>query len=185
MTQEKKPASPQLEFSVNWMGAHTQIWRNTLCQFVGKHCHALELGSYEGRSAIWFVENILTHELSTITCVDGFFGSEYPPKYYKNIVVSGAYKKIVTLRGDTHEVVRGIRKSFDFIYIDADHHAWPVVSDIASCWPLLKIGGIMILDDYAHQGYDCKIGIDFFLETCKDNYELLNKGWQVIVKKIK
>src|SRR5574343_585970 len=32
--------------------------------------HFLEIGSFEGRSAIWFLENMLLNEKSTITCID-------------------------------------------------------------------------------------------------------------------
>jgi predicted O-methyltransferase YrrM len=172
------------EFTVNWVGNNPKFWDESLSHLKGKQVLGLELGSYEGRSAIWFVQNILTHPDSRLICVDQFTG-DYAERYYSNIVVSGVHRKIKTIKGDTHETVKVIHSKLDFAYIDADHKAWSVVSDIAMVWPLLKVGGVLIMDDYEHPDYDCKVGIDFFLQMCKDRYELLRFGWQVIVKKLK
>lgn len=173
------------KFTSDWMSSNTQKWINHLSRFRDKPCQALELGSYEGRSAIWFVANILTHADSRITCVDGFYAPGYSNLYLQNISITGAERKINTIRGDTHSVVRRLQGQYDFAYIDADHKAFAVLSDIVMVWPLLKQGAVLILDDYNHPDYDCKVGIDFFLTSCKDRYELLELGWQVIVKKIK
>jgi hypothetical protein len=32
--------------------------------------HILEIGSFEGESAVWFSENLLNNKNSTITCID-------------------------------------------------------------------------------------------------------------------
>jgi predicted O-methyltransferase YrrM len=55
---------------------YTQNWFNSydLEQFlpigVQDEVHILEIGSFEGRSTVWFVENLLNNKNSTITCID-------------------------------------------------------------------------------------------------------------------
>lgn len=39
-------------------------------------------------------------------------------------------------------------ESFDFVYVDAGHTSFEVLQDISLAWPLLRPGGVMVLDDY-------------------------------------
>lgn len=58
---------------------------------------------------------------------------------------------------------------FDLIYIDGSHEAPDVLSDATFSFPLLKVGGIMIFDDYLWRGtrplneYGPKLAVDAFL----------------------
>jgi hypothetical protein len=62
-------------FSEDWATENTTNWSRILRGFKGKaNVHALEVGSFEGRSALWFLENILTHPTDSITCVDIWVG---------------------------------------------------------------------------------------------------------------
>jgi predicted O-methyltransferase YrrM len=81
---------------------------------------------------------------------------------------------------------------YDFVYIDGDHHSWACLEDMVLSWPKLKIGGIMIVDDY--NGGDEKTmprhelvrhGVHSFLNAYETRYEVLHVGYQVILKKIK
>lgn len=40
------------------------------------------------------------------------------------------------------------KQQFDLCIVDADHHGAEAMTDMVLCWPLLKRGGIMIIDDY-------------------------------------
>ena len=65
------------EFSTDWFTNQNRIplWEKMLRPFKGKpDIHYLEVGVYEGRSAIWMLENILTHPSSTLTGIDIFPG---------------------------------------------------------------------------------------------------------------
>ena len=56
------------KFTENWF---TLDGLTTLNQVnTKKELHILEIGSFEGKSTIWFLDNILNNENSTITCVD-------------------------------------------------------------------------------------------------------------------
>lgn len=51
-------------------------WERNLQRFVGiPNIHFLEIGSFQGHSACWLLTHVLTHESSTLTCVDLFHPS--------------------------------------------------------------------------------------------------------------
>jgi len=63
-------------FSVDWFSSNIPYLQEYLAPIAGHpHIHALEVGSFEGRSTTWFLDTILTHPTSHITCVDTFKGS--------------------------------------------------------------------------------------------------------------
>lgn len=39
-------------------------------------------------------------------------------------------------------------QKFDAILVDGDHHGAEAITDMVLCWPLLKRGGVLIIDDY-------------------------------------
>ncbi len=56
-------AEPKYQFSKDWVnrGGRVRDWMSALRPYQGKAgVHALEIGSFEGLSAIWFLDNILT-----------------------------------------------------------------------------------------------------------------------------
>ena len=55
-------------FTENWFTDDGLVILNDLD--VTKELHILEIGSFEGKSTVWFLENILQNKNSTITCVD-------------------------------------------------------------------------------------------------------------------
>jgi predicted O-methyltransferase YrrM len=89
------------------------------------------------------------------------------------------------------EVKDGRREKYDFIYVDASHSAKDVLVDAVLSWELLKNGGIMIFDDYKWEMFKEKkylhpaLAIDSFLSSYESMYVLLNKGYQVHIKKLR
>ena len=51
-------------FSVDWFSNNIPTWNRYLKRFKGKEVNAMEVGSYEGMSALWLLDNILTHAKS-------------------------------------------------------------------------------------------------------------------------
>ncbi len=171
---------------------------------------ALEVGSFEGRSAVWLLDNLLTHEGSHLTCIDAFeMNSEFreicdrmklaiphdldiEANFDANILASGASKRVTKLKGWSTEMLRTLPfHSFDLIYIDGSHTARNVLTDAVLCWDLLKINGILIFDDYRWNPFaeDVLMGpkkaIDAFMECFDGEYVLIHMDYQVMLRKTK
>jgi hypothetical protein len=191
------------EFTTNWVTPHANLWTEQLKHLKGKpSIHALEIGSFEGRSAIWFLDNILIHPTSSITCVDifedvGYSSSgileekdAYEDKFDRNIQASGFAKKVKKIKGSSQKVLRELEwNSYDVIYIDGSHVAKDVLLDAVLSWHLLKVGGTIIFDDYQWRVDQYlpwrrpKIAIDAFLAVFEPYIEVLHKEYQVVVRK--
>jgi SAM-dependent methyltransferase len=165
-------------------------WSQHLAAFRGiPHLRFLEIGSFEGRSAIWFLEHILTHPTASITCVDSFSRRNGETRFDHNIRVSGFAGKVTKRKGRSDEILGTLPPaSFDAIYVDGSHMAVDVLMDAVSSWLLLKPGGLLIFDDYGWR-MDApplkrpQMAIDLFLAAFGGQLELLHKEWQVIVRK--
>jgi predicted O-methyltransferase YrrM len=176
-------------FTSDWFSNNIPLWEKELAKYRGKPIKFLEIGTYEGRSAIWALENILTHPKSKIYCVDTFQEGTYDT-YKKNISRFG--DKVVTLKGKSVDMLKlpsVIRQQFDIVYIDSDSHSSQVLEDAVLVFPLIKDGGLLIFDDYTyskHHDNRCpKQGIDAFLNAYAEYVHVVYTKWQVIVQKRK
>jgi predicted O-methyltransferase YrrM len=198
-------------FTVDTLTGRTDNWLKWLAPFVGVECHALEIGSYEGASACWFAEHILNAQ-STILCVDTWTaiepylsrGTDMNDVYseFKKNVSEFPYK-IQWIRGGSKDVQKCFNDArkygatsfigtsdfrFDFAYIDGSHWPVDVLKDSVLVFDLVKPGGVIIFDDYEwiYQGplSTPKIAIDAFLSVYEGKYELIDKGYQVAIRKL-
>ncbi|CAN5623315.1 hypothetical protein BH10CHL1_BH10CHL1_41610 [soil metagenome] len=175
------------EFSADYVSYVERFWQQYLAEFYGRaDVHMLEVGSYEGRSAIWFLENLLTHPGSSITCID----KAYKAVFDRNIQCTGFADKVIKMTGQSQELLVTLSpQQYDIIYIDGSHWAANVWADALGCWPLVKTGGVIIFDDYRWQIHRPpeerpKQAIDRFLAEFQTQIEVLHKGYQVIVRKL-
>jgi len=114
----------------------------------------LEIGSYEGRSAIFFLNNFAN---SNITCVDTWLGSEEHGKIdfeliEKNFDHNTSFYQfnnlLIKYKMTSNEFFKINHKYYDLIYVDGDHSSDQVKIDVNNSWNSLKNGGFLILDDY-------------------------------------
>ena len=143
------PDSPYV-FTKDWFSPHKSNWENHLKELKGKpDIHALEIGSYEGLSAIWQLNNILTHPTATITCIDIFEDEVIEDRFDRNIEATEVTHKVRKLKGSSEIMLRNlILEKYDYVYIDGNHLAKWVLSDAVLSWDLIKPGGLIIFDDY-------------------------------------
>jgi predicted O-methyltransferase YrrM len=177
------------EFTTDWMSQHRENWSKWLGKFVGcPSIMGLEIGTYEGRSAIWFAENILSGQASHLTCIEPKPQSRLEPNLRQMV------DKITVIPLKAAQALTSGRfesECFSFVYIDGDHRASSVLLDAALSFPFLKVGGILIFDDYRWKSRTPnipttmpKIAIDAFLAVFSDCIRILGSGWQVAVEKI-
>jgi predicted O-methyltransferase YrrM len=178
------------EFKNDWFTMRIPKWKEILAPFQGQpHIHYLEIGVAEGHSALWMLENILTHPTARITCLDIFVDKKNYERFLSNLEMSGFSDKTKVIKGRSQISMRTLPlDSYDIVYIDGSHIAPDVLVDAALSWDLLKKGGIMIFDDYMWEWERPpqdrpKIAVEAFLRIFKKELQVLHQEYQIIVKK--
>lgn len=168
--------------------------------FRDRPVQGLEIGSFEGRSSNWIVENWCAHEGSRLTCVDPFTGNVENPKeecvnLYERFIDNTRENsgKIRVLRREsldalTHLLATG--ELFDFAYVDGDRHNLPTLVDGILVDRMLRPGGVIIFDDYGWgpdlAPYDRpREAIEYFFTTMGDRYQVVGVNWQVVAVKLR
>lgn len=191
----RPPPGPPF-FSEDWFSYSIPQWLSVLPDAKGRpNFRALEVGSYEGRSARWLLENVLTGNGATLDCVDPFIGTLKPlpgapdDMLERFLVNIAPWRERVTVhRGESWKMLRRLEGPYDFAYIDGSHWAADALSDAVLIWPLLAVGAILIFDDYIWEGRQLpherpQLGIDSFLACHLGRYELLKKSHLVAIRK--
>jgi predicted O-methyltransferase YrrM len=79
---------------------------------------------------------------------------------------------------------------FDFIYVDGSHVAQDVLTDACMAWPMLTVGGVMCFDDYGWgepipETHKPKMAVDAFVDIFQEDLEVIHKGYQLLVQRMK
>jgi predicted O-methyltransferase YrrM len=182
--------SQQYSFTADWMSGQSQHWPQDLAKFAGRPgIRMLEIGSFEGCSAIWFLENILTHPAARLVCLDPFSDPRQEMRFDHNMKLCSGQARLEKRPGRSEAVLPQLeRSSFDLIYVDGSHDAPFVLWDAMLSWELLKPGGILFFDDYDWGSERPperrpKLAIDLFLSSHAGRYDLLRQGYQVVIEK--
>lgn len=159
-----------------------------------KNFEYLEIGSFEGNSAMFVAEKFRD---SKIFCVDAWVGHEqyYKDKNFNEIEKNfdfntKNYSNIIKVKNTSDTYFnQNKNKQFDAIYIDGDHQSDQVFKDCMGAWSLLKIHGILICDDYIWSYFkDIKnnpcYAINLFLKKIKNKYKILQVSKsQIFIRK--
>ena len=196
------------QFIADWFTERIPLWNSMLGKFAGQpDLQFLEIGSFEGRSACWLLENILTHPTAHLTCIDPFvIGpeykellapgvvpdiSEYEKHFDSNMQEIHAGNRVTKIKATSQCALRTLPLDhYNMIYIDGSHYAASALQDIMLSWDLLKANGLLIIDDYEWICFPDeplktpKPAIDAFLWVFQGRYKLLHRQYQVIVEKL-
>ena len=190
---------PPYVFTEDWFSNNIPMWKSVLGHLPSAACHALEIGSFQGRSAVWLLENALTHPGSTLTCIDTFRGSDEHTVdqvngmfevFTSNIDATGRSSDVRVLAQNSTVALASLLPRgpcMNFVYVDGDHHASQVLLDAAMAFELLVVGGIMIFDDYMWgdtEGDSVKRGVDAWLHANFKRASVLFSGYQLGVVKL-
>eukprot|EP00953_Heterococcus_sp_UTEX-ZZ885_P001165 1135-Heterococcus_DN1.PRE.6 len=86
--------------------------------------------------------------------------------------------------------------SFDVIYVDGSHHAADALTDIVMGFHLLKVDGIMMIDDVQYNAASDeltlenikatpRLAVQPFLTLFQERIEVLRDGYQVHLRKLR
>jgi len=191
-------------FTQNW---NQEFIKNTNQFLNEKFDFCLEIGSFEGLTSNYIVDNLLS-ENGKLICVDPltdvylndklseideiknntdfiYFKDQYN-RFYNNVSEHLESNKISLIRELSvdifPELIKKYQNKFDFIYIDGDHRPEGVYIDAINSFELCKEQGFILFDDYLWG--DTGIGIDKFLNEYSGKYDLLVKDYQVLIKKL-
>lgn len=174
--------------------------RDSLAMLYGGRCNTatrvLEIGSFYGLGTLDLYRQFCLHPDSHITCVDPWDGqTENNHEALYEVFAHNIrliQHRVTVKRGYSDNVVPQLDGLFDFIYVDGDHRLVQVHKDLVMSWPKLKVGGIMLCDDYLYQPsgeQGPKCAIDVFVMEHRDELEVLpvtrKVNAQYAVRKVK
>lgn len=188
------------ELSTDWSSGQYDTWARLLAPRRDEPLDVLEIGSWEGRSALFFVNALPQCRL---TCVDTFgggaehvgeseFASELPhvEQRFRANLAPFADRVRVLAEASAAALARLATEgaAYDVVLVDGSHEAEDVRLDAEGSWALLRPGGLLILDDYEWKAFDDPQrtpgpGIDAFLAAHAGEYDEVERGWQVVVKR--
>jgi predicted O-methyltransferase YrrM len=188
------------------MYKYTKEWflnseiRNNLVNFLDKtkENKILEIGCYEGLSSVFFADNFINNQKSSLTCVDPFLHGDYNDhdihlqngeelNFDYNISNCKNTDKITIYKITSDKFFENNNKTYNFIYIDGCHQTDFITRDMENTFKYLEQNGIMWMDDY--RGGDdehplkIKKTMDNFLEKYKGQYILIHMGYQLAILK--
>ena len=191
------------QYTRDWFAWAPKVWEQ-LIPHLPERKNFLEIGSFEGRSAVWITQHMM-EDGGELVCIDTWEGGdEHTPedmagteeRFKHNIdLIMGNFvdRKIQPIKNTSVEALGGLiaqKKQFDFIYIDGSHLAKDVLTDACMAWPLLKPKGFIVFDDYMWkpQGFTLlqrpKIAIDTFVNMFENELSIAHMGYQLIVRKV-
>lgn len=205
----------EYKFSQNWFLNVCQYWPQLFNSIGWNSKEAkmiLEIGSFEGQSTCWILENLIDRDDSQMYCLDTFavtldtlVGEEKNQtgkddldnlfaRFMENVCVTGKEDLVKVFVGDSkYNLSKLIAEdlSFDFIYVDGSHQAKDVLADAVLSWMLLKKGGLIIFDDYLYGAFEDdlraapKIAIDSFINCYSDEIRIIRtpQNYQVCLLK--
>jgi predicted O-methyltransferase YrrM len=186
------------DFTTDWNSEFFQTWADQLAPLRHQPIRMLEIGSWEGRSATFFLEFFAS---GLLTCIDTFAGSPehalvgaqadlLEQRFDRNL--SGYGKRVEKIKSRSAPALDRLvetGRTFDLIYIDGSHACEDVAVDSALSWKLLGPDGFLIWDDYLWgQGkvpwqQRPQLAIESFLKMHAGELAVEHLGFQVIVRR--
>ena len=163
---------------------------------------ALEIGSWEGRSAVFLLTELCKAE-GEIVCIDHFdlmqtqAGRERYTRIQHNLALTGGRFRIKdkfsvpALMEVLVEEMSAAEPGFDWVYVDGSHEADDTLQDGELAWRLARNGAVVVFDDYywdtqpQDSCHHPKRGIDAFLGLHEGEYRKISgEGqYQMVLQK--
>lgn len=190
-------------FEFDWFTDHSYRFAEQLAEHAGRpDLRYVEIGCLEGRCTVWLLDNLLTHPSSRLHCIDpwAYPRQDFERRFDRNVALAQSRQpgRVVKHRGYSADVLPALEAgSMDVVYVDGSHTAWDTLTDLVLSWRLLRLGGVMICDDYALEtgiAFSAagevsfppvppverpKMAIDAFMRCFEGRYRVRHAEWQV------
>lgn len=177
-----QPLENPYRFTEDWFSHNIEVWSRLFAAHRPKY--VLEIGSHEGRSAVWMMEIMSQIDGGTVVCVDTWEDENVRERFLHNINVATKLFPRTSpqiFKWKSSSILAAMRQNgelYDLIYVDGSHKASDVLSDAVDAFHLCKSGGIIIFDDYVGGlGGDIldmpKMAIDSFINCFSRDVEML------------
>lgn len=178
------------DFTNDWFEQTAKAtWDDLFSKFI-KPKKILEIGSFEGKSVCYLIEKLGRESDLEIHAIDTWAGgydindalaraeiqmSDVEARFHKNVKLAAESVpnqiQIHVHKGCSDREMAKllvIGHEFDFIYVDGSHETFDTLVDLVFAFKLLKVGGLLAVDDYLWQNEDkpyCKpkFAIDAFV----------------------
>ena len=164
----------------NWTDNIPSGSRMMFIETIGQHikpdARILEIGVKTGISLIAMLFSVPN---STGVAVDTW-NPNMKRSFDKNIQNSGMSERVLALHTSSYDGLLNLysaRETFDVIYLNNSTVSFDCYADITIAWKLLKIDGLLIVDNFrevVHQFIDCR----------KDGTVICQNNTQIFIKKI-
>lgn len=179
----------------DWTKVHTTHWKrliNKLGLDKKPEINIVEVGCFEGRSTIFFLDTLIKNNTSRYFAIDTWEGGEEVRRlnlpfdmkeirsnFEKNISMH-PYGECVKVKIGTSEqglnsLYRDFKEQVDFIYLDGSHTQKDTLFDLTYAYPLLRKGALLLIDDYKNSMATSdktlrpRDAVDFFVKTMGNN----------------
>lgn len=178
--------------SYDYFSPHAFYFYNLLVK-LPKNFKYLEIGSYEGNSALYVSSNFPE---STLTCVDLWESvDQYEGQDFRIIEKNFDFNlkglnNINKIKSTSDSFFIKNKIMFDFIYIDGNHKFEYVFKDCENALRFLNKGGILVCDDYIWSYYKelldnpCYAVNSFIKKNIREIKILLVTNSQIFIKKV-
>jgi predicted O-methyltransferase YrrM len=195
------------KFTETWFDIAIPAWTK-LFEVYPMPKDILEVGCYEGRATTWLCDNVIKGEKVNYDIVDTFEGSLEEAGMIgtkerlgggsfieQNFMHNISFHKNVDFKihkGYSQQILPNFpqEERYDFIYIDASHRADDTFVDAYYCHKMLKVGGVVVFDDFAwkdpknlHIANSPEFGIKVFCTMYDKHYDVLFDGYQIALLK--
>jgi predicted O-methyltransferase YrrM len=191
-------------FTNDWFTGNIPIWLNAFqhCGFTPQSALSiLEIGSWEGMSALFLAERFPKAQL---TCVDTWEGADehknhdaatdetllkIETRFRENLSQHAGRVVAQKMTSDQYFQKSDASEMFDLIYVDGSHAAKDVERDAENSIRALKSGGLLIFDDYQFKYYknpkeNPAWAINQFIRRHSGSLRPLWLGWQFLAQKV-
>jgi hypothetical protein len=177
------------DLTTDWTSGNLPRWRQMLGVWRDRPLRILEVGTFEGRASIFFLNFFPRSTFVGIDWFEGELGAAAAARLDHNMAPYSDRVEVLKMDAVAAlEQLGSAQRKFDLIYIDVSHYYDIAKATTRAAWSLTVAGSVVIWDDYSwapdlppeQRG---ATAIDEFLRERDGSYRVLGSGYQLAVER--